>query len=317
MSGTPTISEVYAVLGTSVQPQSSGPRDLWVSVVLLARSPGLFRAQTVAGLRDQGFTDILVVEAGVPGYDVPRLVSKYPGVRVLLPAGPWTPGARVNAGAREVRGARFFVLWDDQHLPEGGLSARVGRLWSEADQLALVPEFHDRQGRPLPSVQLPGLEKDRLKILSFGADEETVDTLFPRDFTALYDRRRFLLTGGFDPTLTNPFWQKADWGLRSRLWGETLTVERGFRIDYRTQAPLEDQTPDQSYPRFYLRNLAVRHEGDHGILPWSRLGAHVRRSGRSVPRAVASFLEERQWVHQNRYRFQTDARLLAELWGAP
>lgn len=315
MSGTPTISEVYAVVGSPHRGPGAGRLDSRLSLVLLARGPWGFRPQAVAEAWDLGFSDIVFVEEGRPRYDTEALARRFPGVRFLIPGAPMNPGSRINAAAREVFGDRFLVLWDDQTLPETGLPLRVARLWVEADRLALVPEFRDRSGRDLPSVQVPGLEKDRLKILSLGADEDSVDTLFPQDYTALYDRRRFLRTGGYDPTLTNPFWQKADWGLRSRLWGESLTVERGFRIDYRSSQPSEDQTPDQSYPRFYLRNLAVRHAGDHGILPASRFWSHARRSGRSFFAALGSFLEERRWVHTHRYRFQTDARLLAELWG--
>jgi len=273
----------------------------------------MFRPGVLAEACGLGFDEVLCVETGPPRYDLGPLVKGFPGLRFLVPQGLGTPGERINAAAREVSGDRFLVLWDDQKLAE--LSPKTLAAWVQVSRLALVPDLRDAQGSSLPSVLVPGLAKDRLKILSLGADEDSVDTLFPRDYTALYHRRRFLATGGYDPTLTNAFWQKADWGLRSRLWGESLTVERSFRVDYRSTVPVEDQTPDRSYPRFYLRNLGVRHVGDHGVLPLSRLGAHVRRSGLTLPRALASFFAERAWVHTHRYRFQTDVRLLAEMWG--
>lgn len=313
MNGTPSISEVYAVVGPYLR-LSSGDRG---TLVLLARGPGLFRSEAVADAWDAGFTDILLIENELPRFDPSALVRRFPGLRVVVPSAPQTPGARVNLAAREVVSDQFLVVWDDQRLPDEGLPPRVARRRAEARQLVLAPELRDAQGRDLPSVMVPGMDRDRLKILAFGTDEDTVDTLFPQDFSGLYDRRRFLATGGFDPALTNPFWQKADWGLRSRLWGERLTVERGFRLDYRTAPPVDDQTPDGSYPRFYLRNLGVRHAGDHGVLPLSRFWSHARRSGRTVPRAWSTFLEERRWVKTHRYRFRTDARLLAELWGRP
>jgi len=314
MSGTPSISESYAVYG-SRHGGGTGRLNFPVSLVVLARSPWVFRAQAVAEYHELGFSEILVVEEGVPRYPAGELLRRFPEVRLLIPLRPSTPGARINQAAREVQGEKFLVLWDDQALPEAGLQFRIQKFWDGTPRVAVAPVRRDRGGRELPSVLVPGLEKDKLKILTLGTDLENVDTLFPADYTALYDRRRFLRTGGYDPTMANPFWQKIDWGLRSRLWGENLTVEKNFKVDYRSDPPVEDQTPDRSYPRFFLRNLAVRHVGDHGVLPFARFWAHARRAGLPLFESLAGFRTERAWVHTHRYRFQTDARLLAELWG--
>lgn len=311
MSGTPSISELYTVVGNRVPGARLTPG---ISLVVLARGPWMFRPTVLAQACALGFDEVLCVEVGPPRYDVSTLLKGFPGLRFLVFPSAVTPGERINAAAREVAGDRFLVLWDDQKLPDLPPKALV--LWGQTSRLALVPELRDAQGAGLPSVLVPSLAQDRLKILALGADEDTVDTLFPRDYTALYHRRRFLATGGYDASLTNPFWQKADWGLRSRLWGEALTVEKGFRVDYRSAVPTDDQTPDRSYLRFYLRNLGVRHVGDHGVLPLSRLWAYARRSGLTLSQAVVTFRAERAWVHTHRYRFQTDVRLLSELWGS-
>jgi hypothetical protein len=277
----------------------------------------VFRPAVLAEFHALGFTEVLCLEAGRPRYDAAALVRTLPGLRILDHPSPANPGVLVNLAAREAVGDRILVVWDDQALPEAGLATRVAKIWADHPVLAVVPDRRDRSGRDLPSVRVPGLAKDRLKILSLGADQESVDTLFPPDYTALYDRHRFLQTGGYDPELANPFWQRVDWGLRSFLWGESLVLARGFKVDYRSEVPLEDQTPDGSYPRFFLRNLAVRHAGDHGVLPFVRFWSHARRSGLPLTEALASFRRERDWVKTNRYRFKTDARLLAELWGNP
>jgi hypothetical protein len=293
--------------------------DLRVSLVVLTRAPSVFRPTVLGEFHALGFDEVLCVETARPRYEASALVRSLPGLRIIdypVP-GPMNPGMLVNLAAREASGEKMLVLWDDQSLPETGLWTRIPRIWADHPVLAVVPELRDRSGRDLPSVRIPGLEKDRLKILSLGADQESVDTLFPPDYTALYDRSRFLQTGGFDPELVNPFWQRVDWGLRSLLWGESLVVTRGFRVDYRSEVPLEDQTPDASYPRFFLRNLAVRHAGDHGVLPLARFWAHARRSGLGFTEALTTFRRERGWVKTHRYRFRTDTRLLAELWGNP
>lgn len=315
MSGTPSISDDYAVVGDR-RHAPSGPRLApWVTLVLLRRGPAALFPSVLAEVWDLGFAEVLVVETNPGSGDPVGWARLFPGTRVLVPRRPWNGGEAINRAADEVVTEKFLVLWDDQSIPEAGVSSRVGQRWSGDDWAALIPDRFDLGGRPIPSVRVPVLQGSRLKILAWGSDQESVDTLFPTDYTALYHRRRFQLSGGYDPTLTNAFWQQADWGFRSWLWGETLTVEPGFRVDYRRQPPVEDQTPDRSYPRFYLRNLAVRFTGDHGILPWGRLGAHLRRSGQRWGAAWAGFVQERRWVRTHRYRFRTDARTTAERWG--
>ena len=304
MSGTPSISEVYAVTGGRTL---AGRFDPPLSLVVLARGPRLFREQALTEFHEQGFSEILFVEDGRGRSDARSLLDKFPDLRLLVPLRPQSPGTRINEAAREVRGGRFLVVWDDQSV--SGLS----RL--PQGSAALVPETRDRQGRALPSVTVPGWKDGRLKILSLDSDAESVETLYPVDYTALYDRERFLRTGGYDAVLA-PFWQKLDWGLRSRLWGESLKLLKSFQVSYRSEMPVDDQTPDAAYPRFYLRNLAVRHEGDHGVLPLNRFWAHVRSSGQPLGRSLETFFAERRWVRTHRYRFQTDVRQLTELWGA-
>ena len=314
MSGTPSTSEPYAVLGTPflTAPEGTDPR---FGLVVLTRTAWIFRAQVLTEWHAAGFAEILCMEDSAPRYDAESLTRMLPGLRILVFHNPTSPGARINAAAREIRCERFLVLWDDQALPDAVLSARLLRLWAESRVVALVPEFRDAQDREVPSVMVPGLEKQRLKILALGAEQDNVETLFPADYTALYDRERFLRTGGFDAQMTSPFWQKVDWGFRSRLWGERLSVHRGFKISYRSSPPVEDQTADRSYHRFFLRNLSIRHAGDHAVLPWRRFWTYARGAGISWLRCFGLFREQRRWVHTNRYRFQTDARLLLELWG--
>lgn len=307
MSGTPSISEVYAVTGGR---GLAGRFDPPVSLVVLARGPRVFREQALAEFHEHGFSEILFVEDGSPRPDSRHLLERFPGLRLLVPLTPQSPGIRINEAAREVRGERFLVIWDDQSLT--GLPRTPQTL--NPGTVAVVPQSIDSRGLTLPSVTEPGLERGRLKVLALDSEGENVDTLYPTDFTALYDRDRFLRTGGYDAVLT-PFWQKLDWGLRSRLWGESLRVLKTFRVSYRSTPPIDDQTPDASYSRFYLRNLAVRYEGDHGTLPLNRLWTHIRSSGLPLSRGVRTFFAERQWVRKHQYRFQTDVRQITELWG--
>ncbi len=311
MNGTPSISETYSVVGAF---WTAGHEVVVpLALVVLTRGPSPFRPFVLEQLHAAGFAEILCVEMGKPRYDVANLVRRLPRLRIMIHREPINAGLAVNLAAREVRRDRFLVIWDDQELREPFL-APLGALL-RTNVLAVVPCRVDRQGRETPSVLVPGLQKDRLKILALPADQENVDTLFAPDYVALYHRERFLHTGGYDSELGNSFWQKVDWGLRSHLWGESLTVDRSLKVRYTRDIPSEDQTPDRSYPRFYLRNLAVRHAGDHGVLPFARFWAHLRRAGLPWGESLGVFLREREWVKTHRYLYQTDAKVLLELWG--
>lgn len=315
MNGTPSTSEAYAVLGSRIGGLAARNSERHVSLVVLTRGPWVLRPQVLTEYSSLGFSEVLCLETSPPRYDMEALLRSLPGLRIVINPGEVNPGTLINRAAREVHGDRFLVVWDDQSLADAGPYSRVIRLWQESRILALVPERRNRDGREIPSVMVPGLDADRLKILSLGADEENVATLFPADYSALYDRHRFLQTGGYDSEINHSFWQKAEWGLRCLLWGESLAVSKAFKVDYRSLPPVEDQTPDRSYSRFFLRTLAVRHVGDHGVLPWGRFWAHARRSGLPWLEAWGEFVVQRGWVHLHRYRYQTDARVLTELWG--
>jgi len=312
MNGTPTISEQYAIIGDEKRPGNSRLTGD-IALVVLARGPALFRPSALNEFWMRGFSEIVVIETAPLRYDPSPLVQDLPGLRILVCSSETTVGTWINLGAREVRSDRFLVLWDDQKLPDGTPASLLPRLLG--DELAVVPRLTESSGRDLPCVQAFGLSAGRLKVLSLPTDEERVDTLFPSDFCAVYQRHKFLNTGGFETSLRSPFWQLLDWGLRSHLWGETLQVHRSFSVEYRLSAPVVNQTADPGSSVVYLRNLAIRHRGDHGELPWTRFWRHWSRSGQTLLPCLRQFSRERNWVKKHRYRYRTDARLLAELWG--
>jgi hypothetical protein len=141
-----------------------------------------------------------------------------------------------------------------------------------------------------------------------------VKSLFPFDYCGVYNRTRFLNSGGFDHQLTNPYWQKVDFGFRSHMWDESIRCDTSFRVRYLTEQSPEDTTPDESYKLFFLKNLSVRFGGDAGSLPKGRFFSYYLRSGSGLISAVREFKEVRRWVHENRYRFVRDARSVTELW---
>ncbi len=292
--------------------KSSAYSTVSLSVILLNRSSWIFRPEVLDQLLAFGFSDILSVETLPVKFDAEALADTHPQLRFLLLTESLTPGEQINLAAAEVWGEKFLVLWDDQRLSEAFSLAKSGPLLS-APELCLCPEMRGSDGTPLPTRAVPAREGGRFRILSLPAEAGTEGTLYPFDYSGLYDRRKFLQSGGFDPRLTNPFWQKVDWGTRARLWGDSLCCAP-FRLEYRAELPVEDISYEDSYRWFYLKNLAIRFNGESGELSWFRFPSFLLHSAWVPWKAFHVFRLVHQWVEEYKFRFQLDSRGLVELW---
>ena len=141
-----------------------------------------------------------------------------------------------------------------------------------------------------------------------------VESLYPFDYTGIYNKTRFLLTGGFDYTIMNSYWQKMDFGFRSHMWGERIVCNTTLKVSYLGKEIPEDTTPDESYKLFYLKNLSLRYTGDAATLSsWKFLRFYIK-SGSPFFSALKDFKEVKKWVSINKYRFICDALSITDLW---
>jgi hypothetical protein len=143
----------------------------------------------------------------------------------------------------------------------------------------------------------------------------------------VYNRERFISLGGFDAALKSTYWQLMDFGFRAHLWGEEIRSTQKIRLSYNGEAPSEDSTAEESYRRFYLKNLAPRFQIDgettsgrrsgRAWIPLHRFFAYLFRSGGDPFSAWAEFSGGRRWVKENSGRFRRDARSLTDFWENP
>lgn len=290
------------------------PEGLPVSVVLLNRGNRLYRAQLLSELEKVGFDSILSIESGAESADAESLSSRFPDVRFLFIQQEISAGERINIGIRESRGPFVFVLWNDQRLSTMALSSRFFERLLEQDSLCAAPFLSAREGNLVPSLMAPAFDKSSLRILALPAQKDGDKTLFPFDGCGIYSREKFIQSGGFDGTLSDPWWQKMDFGFRAWLWGEEIRMAQALRVAYEEPPPMEDTTPGASYGRFYLKNLAVRVRDDGGMIPLSAFFPYFLRASRNPFSANSEFKAAREWVHLNRFRFRVDARSVVDLW---
>jgi hypothetical protein len=318
MNSIPTTLDAGAVPYTVVgAPKAgAGPRGegAGMSVVLLNRGSRLFRGDTLDELERVGLGSIVFVEPKPDSLDVESLSARHPGARFLLLSEPTSPGVQINLAIRESPGPYVFVLWSDMSLSTQGLSSRFFERLYERDILCQAPALFAPKGEQIPSAASPAFNRSSLKVLSLAPSRDGMRSLFPFDYAGIYSREKFVLTGGFDPRLKNPYWQKLDFGFRAWLWGEEIRIAQALKVSYAETPAPEDETPDECYKWFWLKNLAPSFRGDLGAISSSRFWSYLRSRRGGAPSALGEFRAARDWVKTNRYRFRTDAASLVDLW---
>ncbi|AEF81097.1 conserved hypothetical protein [Leadbettera azotonutricia ZAS-9] len=279
-------------------------------------------------LEKAGFDYVVSLEGPQKRYDLEGLSGAFPFVRFILLQAPISTGEAINLAASELSSPLFFVLWNDLRILRGGGASRMAeRLLFSSEELArnpdekntyrrlcTVPVIQDNRFETVPTLIAPVLIRGSVKTVSSAPAKEGSHSLYPFDGVGIYDRERFIRLGGFDGTLKSFHWQLMDLGFRSRLWGEEIASTQAIKLSYEGAMPAADSTAEESYRRFYLKNLAPVFRGDYANLPLRRFPGYVRRSGGGIFSCWDDFKEARGWVKTNRFRFRCDARTMANSW---
>lgn len=318
MSTTPTTTDKvdYTVIGGRREPKLRKNPPL-ISIVLLNRAGRVFKADTLTVLSKLNVYEIISIEGGGPGYDVEAMSQRFPAVRFIRIHNRITEGEKINIGIGEAESKYVFVLYDDMNAASGGLSDRLLEQVALSGVLCAVPLIQSKKQSTVPTIMSPAFLRKSLKIVQLPPSVDGMDSLFPFDYTGIYDKELFTKLGGYDGRITGKWWQKLDFGFRAHMWGENIRCKTSFRVKYLDEIPEESITPDKSYRFFYLKNLILRFEGDYGTIPKSRFFSYYLRSGEGLFSARKEFQEARNWVEDNKYRFKMDARSITEIWEAP
>jgi hypothetical protein len=306
----------YAVFGGAAKPRVR--KYLFpLSIVILNRGGKLFRESALDELAAWDSGEVLSIEGPEAAPDVESLARKYPAVRFLLLQEECTVGEKVNLGIEEAQAKLVFVVASDMHIPLPTLSRRILEKIEARGLLCTLPVLKNPRQETIPSLQVPGFFSKRLKIVPWNPLYDGMKSAFPFDYVGVYNKEKFRFSGGYDGALRSPYWQKADFGLRSFLWGEELAVNTSIYCRYRQDVKAEDNTPDESYKLFYLKNVSVEFRRDRGVLGYRKFTTYFLKSGAGFFRSLKEFRAARRWVWENRYRFKTDARNLVDVWPVP
>ncbi|MCF7937248.1 MAG: hypothetical protein K9L68_01475 [Spirochaetales bacterium] len=316
--------EGYSVIGG---PRFAGKKQDESTVIVLNRGSKIHNTELFRSLSEMDFSEILSVEGPTPSYDTESRTRVFPKLRVLQTYVSQPAGTLVNMAMQESSGAYALVIWNDMQpgslvqyrdmrKPEGK-TERTEQAGPENEKhiLCTVPVLLNRQGDNIPVLKAPAFYRgSNLRIVSLPLTGKHSPTLYPFDYVGWYRKENFQFLGGFDPRIANSYWQKLDFGFRAFLWGERILLSSRWKLQYERDPEPEDTTPDESYRYFYLKNLALRFEGDSGNLPVSRFFPFLFRSGTGFFDSLRVFQEIRSWVKENALRFRQDARSITELW---
>jgi hypothetical protein len=308
MSTTPSTSDIsYTVVGERrIKERGS------VTAIVLNRGGRQSRAEYLERLLELGVAHVITILDASPHYDIEQLASRSVFARFITLSQRTTVGNQINIAVREVTTPLFLVLWSG--MEPSVLTPRVLAQVEELDALCVVPAIRTLQGEFAPTIVAPAFFGSKFRTISIQPNTSGALSLYPYAMIGVMQRSKFELIGGFDEEIENPYWQLLDFGFRSYLWGEQIAVLPSLRVNVSRDLPPEDTTPDESYARFHLKNLAIRFVRDQGRLPRVLLVPFLLRSGMSMGEAMRTFTTVRAWVRDNRYRFVQDARRVTELW---
>jgi hypothetical protein len=264
-------------------------------------------------LEKAGFDYILSIEGPQERYDLEDLSGRFPFIRFILVKEPISPGEGINLAAAELSSPFFFVLWNDYRLFNGLGAAKIMELFG-GKRLCTVPAIQNSRFELLHTLIMPMFYKGTLRVLPKPPEWENQDSLFPYEYTGVYDKERFLRLGGFDRNIPRLHWQLMDFGFRAHLWGEEIRSTQIIRLVFDGVTPAADNTADRSYRLFYLKNLAPVFRLDHAHIPIRCFPRYLAKAGWDPLSAWIEFSRERRWVRENRNRFCRDARSVMELW---
>ena len=288
-----------------------------ISIVILNRGGRIYREEALEELPVADRLEIISIEGPNPAGEIDSLTKKYPHVRFLLLHEACTPGEKVNLGIEEAQSKLVLVTSSDLRVPQQAFSPRFLEKVETRNALCALPVLKNRRMETIPSVMVPGFISRRMKIVPWNPLYDGMKSVFPFDYAGIYSKEKYRFSGGFDAAIRSPYWQKCDFGLRNFLWGEECLVNTALYFQYRGEVPFEENTPDEGYKVYYLKNCAVDFRRDRGVLPFRKFPGYFLKSGSRLTRALAEFRAARRWVRLHRYRFKTDAKSLVESWQVP
>ena len=299
------------VLGGRV---NESPEALNISVILLNSSASHLKLNVFENLLGCGFRSIISVEHDSANFSTEDIARKFPDIKFMIPLDKTSDGEIINLAMSEIDADYVLVLRDSLYIPSGVVLANLAdRLISE-NIYCIVPRLLDKNKNGLYTLFTPGAEKAHFVIDSSSFVTDGKKTVYPKDYIALYNRKKFIQLGGFDYTIQSSYWQNLDLAVRSWLWGEETRLTTMLQFSYIDEPTVEDRTINQDYLRYYLKNEVPKYKNQQAFIKESAFIKFLFRSSCGYLEAKRQFKAAKNWVNRNKYQFKKDLQTFIREW---
>jgi hypothetical protein len=272
------------------------------------------RDTLLANLVKNTFSSIICIETALDNYNIEHTANLFPTVTFIVVQEEVTPGELINIAVEEAAEDYVFVLRGSLKIGAQVLPRRLFERIRDEGVFCAAPRLVNRDGQMLPVCYRPVVRKNRFTIDAESCAARNSRTVYTFDNIALYSKQKFIALGGFDHTISAPYWQTLDLCVRAWLWGEKITVYSSLQLYYEGETPKEDITVNASYMRFFLKNILPSNSRGGVAVSNGGFFSFWRRSPFFLFEALAQFREGARWTAENRKRFTQDIRELASSW---
>ena len=299
------------VLGGKV---NEAPDALNISVILLNSSASHLKLDVFENLLGCNFRSIICVENQGANYSTEDISKKFPSIKFIIPLEKTSEGELINLAMNEIDSDYVLVLRDNLYIPSGVVLSNLADRLTGEDIYCLVPRLMDKNKNGLYTLFTPGAEKSHFVIDSSSVVTDGKKTIYPKDFIALYNRKKFIQLGGFDYTIQTPYWQNLDLAIRSWLWGQQTKLTTMLQFSYIDEPPVEDRTINYDYLRYYLKNEVPKYKLQQGYIKNTSFPGFLFRSSCGYLEAKRLFKAAKKWVEKNKYQFKMDLQSFIKDW---
>ncbi len=290
------------------------PDSLNISVVLLNDSGSHFKNHVFENLLECNFESIVSIVHDPTNSTIDEMSKKFPEIKFVVPLEKTSTGELINIAMSEVKSDYVLVVRDTLNIPSGIILQNLAKSLTESGIYCVVPRLLDKNKNGIALTFSPAASKSNFVVEADFAMTDGMKTLYPFDFIALYNRKKFISLGGFDWTITSPYWQNMDLALRSWLWGEETRLTSILQFSYIDELPVEDHTPNLDYLRYYLKNELPKNKMEQGYIKKSNFLHLFFHSSCGLLEARRQFKEAVKWVERNKFRFKMDLQTFVENW---
>lgn len=294
--------------------KNTGELDTELSVIVLNRGAKYYLFSLFQNLISMGLTSIVFVGNPKRNLEFESLSTEFPDIKFLTPAEEITTGEMINLGISEAASEYVLVIWSDIRLMQSYSFDNLLKKLNQKNYICAAPFLIDKNNAPLPVQNVPSISVSTFTTEQFPVKFDLTKTIYMFDFIGIYNRTKFIDIGGFDYTITNPYWQNLDFGFRSHLYGNEIIISNDFKIKYASETPIENISADDSYMTFYLKNLALS-LGSNGIrLSWKMFFHYAKQSGLNLLNAYKYFAQAVEWVKLNNKKINQEPAKLISKW---